>query len=64
MTDPKDNVMREVWEWKRKAEEATQGMRPEEVIEFYKREADEVERKLGVRLRKATPKQALTPPEE
>jgi len=51
MTDPQERALAEVWEWKRRAEEATQGMSPNEVMAFYRVAAEEAERRLGVRLR-------------
>lgn len=53
MNNPVDEGMREVWEWKRRAEEATRGMTHAELIKFYQREADEVERRWGLHLRKS-----------
>ncbi len=51
MSDPVDRAMQEVWEWKRRAEEATRGMSRPTLIEFYRAQAREVERKLGLDLR-------------
>jgi hypothetical protein len=55
MNNPVDEGMREVWEWKRRAEEATRGMNRAELIEFYRREADEVERRWGLNLKRQDP---------
>jgi len=46
-----DQAMQEVWGWKRRAEEATRGMDGAALIEFYRRQADDVQRKLGIDLR-------------
>ncbi|NOT02477.1 MAG: hypothetical protein HOP29_17870 [Phycisphaerales bacterium] len=40
----------QVWDWKRRAEELTRGMSHHELMDFYRREAEVAERKLGVRL--------------
>jgi hypothetical protein len=50
MIDPVDRVMKEVWEWKRRAEETTRGMSASEIIEFYRKRADEVQQELGISL--------------
>jgi hypothetical protein len=50
MTDPVDHAMEEVWEWKRKAEEATRGMSNSELIKFYQEHAEEAQRRLDVEL--------------
>jgi len=42
--------MQEVWDWKRKSEEATRGMSAAAVIDFYRRRADEVQRQLELDL--------------
>jgi hypothetical protein len=51
MTDPLEDLMGEVWEWKRKAAEETKGMSSAELVEFYKRKGDEFERECGIKLR-------------
>ncbi len=51
MTDRVQEVMRDVWAWKREAEEATRGMDSAKLIEFYRRQAQDVERRLGVALK-------------
>lgn len=51
MTDRVDEHMKDVWEWKRRAEEATRGMDTAQLIEFYRRQADEVEQRMGVQLK-------------
>ncbi|MBN2560164.1 MAG: hypothetical protein JXQ75_04465 [Phycisphaerae bacterium] len=48
MNDRVDQAMQEVWDWKRKSEEATRGMAPSAVIDFYRKRADEVQRQLGL----------------
>ena len=50
MTDAVDTAMREVWEWKRQAEDRTRGMTTAQIIEFYRNEAESVQSKLGLRL--------------
>ena len=50
MSDRVDLTMQEVWDWKRKAEEATRGMSAPDIIEFYRAQADQVQRKLGLDL--------------
>jgi hypothetical protein len=40
MTDRVDTVMQEVWDWKRRAEETTQGLSRSALIEFYRTEAE------------------------
>lgn len=50
MTNPVFPSLEQVWAWKRRAEEVTREMSPQELKEFYRREADEAERRLGVRL--------------
>jgi len=42
--------MPEVWDWKQEVEEAMRGMDPSAVIEFYRKRAEEVQRKLGLDL--------------
>jgi hypothetical protein len=49
-----EEAMRDVWAWKRQAEEATRGMGTEELIEFYRRQAEDAERRLGVHLKTHT----------
>jgi hypothetical protein len=50
MNDAIPLSLREVWDWKGKAEQVTAGMSGPELIEFYKRQADEVQRLLGLDL--------------
>ena len=51
MTDRVQEAMKDVWAWKRQAEEATRGMDSAKLIEFYRRQAQDVERRLGVHLK-------------
>ena len=50
MTNRVDLAMQEVWDWKRRAEELTRGMSPAAVIEFYRQQADNVQRRFGLEL--------------
>jgi len=50
MNDRVDRAMQEVWDWKRRTEEATRGMSGPSVIEFHRTQAAEVERKFGLNL--------------
>jgi hypothetical protein len=50
MSDPVELAIQEVRDWKRQAAEATRGMSAEAVIEFYRKQADEVQQKLGIHL--------------
>lgn len=40
--------LNEVWDWKKRAEEETKSMSREQLIEFYKTKADEVQRRLNL----------------
>jgi hypothetical protein len=51
MTDRVQEAMKDVWTWKRQAEEATREMSAAELIDFYRRQAQDVERRLGVHLK-------------
>lgn len=51
MTDRVAEAMEEVWTWKRAAEEATKGMDSTQLIEFYRRQAEDAERRMGVHLK-------------
>jgi hypothetical protein len=51
MTDTVHKCMKEVWEWKRRAEEATRGMDTAQLIEFYRLQTQEVEQRMGVQLK-------------
>ena len=51
MTDPATEAMKEVWAWKREAEKATEGMSTTQLIEFYRRQAEDTERRMGLQLR-------------
>lgn len=51
MTDPVTEAMEEVWAWKREAEKATAGMNSAQLIEFYRRQAEETERRMGLQLK-------------
>ena len=42
MTDRVQEAMKDVWTWKREAEEATRGMDSAQLIEFYRRQAQDV----------------------
>lgn len=44
--------MREVWDWKRRSAGTTDGMTPEQLVEYYRSKAVEAEKKLGVHLRR------------
>ena len=61
MTDTVDRVMREVWEWKAAAEDATHGMPASKLIEFYTKEANEAQRRLGVDLPTRAPSEVARP---
>lgn len=50
MTNPVDEAMQEIWDWKRRAEEATRDMDRSDLIDFYRKQATDVQRKLGVDL--------------
>ncbi len=50
MSNRVDQAMQEVWDWKRRAEEATRDMDAKTMIEFYRREADKVEQAFGIQL--------------
>lgn len=62
MTDPTHEVMKDVWEWKRQAEEATRGMNSGELIDFYRRQAEEVERRFGIHLKNRKASDAISDP--
>jgi len=51
MTDRVQEAMKDVWTWKREAEEATRGMDSAKLIEFYRRQAQDAELRLGVHLK-------------
>jgi len=59
MTDPVEKVMHEIWDWKRKAEQDTRGMSKAELIEYYRAEADNVQKKYGLDLQSQTASQAV-----
>ena len=59
MSDRVDRAMQEVWDWKRQAEEATHDMDAPAVIEFYRKRADEVQRKLRLDLTAQPARDAL-----
>ena len=61
MTNRVDQAMQEVWDWKRRAEEATRGMDGATLIEFYRRQAQDVQRKLGIELRSQNASDARRP---
>jgi len=50
MNDRVDQAMQEVWDWKRKAEDATRGMDRATVIDFYRKQAVDLQQRLGVDL--------------
>jgi hypothetical protein len=50
MTDRVKRAMKEVWEWKRRAEETTRGLSRAELIDHYRRQNKKVQRKLGLHL--------------
>ena len=51
MTDRVEKAMKEVWAWKQDAEEATRGMNSAQLIEFYRRQAEAAEHRMGLHLR-------------
>ena len=44
MTNPVDEAMQEIWDWKRRAEEATRDMDRSDLIDFYRKQAADVQR--------------------
>lgn len=50
MTETGLQGLDQVWDWKRRAEALTRGMSHQESMDFYRREAEVAQGKLGVRL--------------
>jgi hypothetical protein len=48
-------------QWKREAEEVTRGMTAAQLIEFYRLQAEDVERRLGLHLTVSKPDDATRP---
>lgn len=61
MIDRVEAIMQEVWDWKRRAEEATQGLSRAALIEFYRAEAEKVQQKLGIDLKSQQAASAASP---
>lgn len=50
MTDPTPKSVNDACDWKRRQDEQTEGLSREELIQFFRTAADEVEARLGLNL--------------
>jgi hypothetical protein len=62
MSDPLEQVMGDVWEWKRRAAEETRGLSDAELIRFYRGSMDRIRREQGLNLPSRPASEEPTPP--